>query len=192
MSSLPKMTVGFYPVGFCLVGFVPVRFYPFPVHVTSNFKKDRINSNREKVATLKVWFGLMLNDPVNNFSVMLGRSHRFLGITSIFFLFIFFFLGGGVNMSCSRTKQGGPSGARTPDLWIRIRGVNHQATRPLRRSRAACFLASEPIWSIFWLSSVVSLHLVFSNYNINYMTYELFIKMRVSYYYYKLLLHEKE
>ena len=29
-------------------------------------------------------FGLMLNVPVNNFSVMLGRSHRFLGITSTF------------------------------------------------------------------------------------------------------------
>ena len=34
---------------------------------------------------------LMLNVPVNYFSVMLGRSHRFLGITSTF---------GGVNMSC--------------------------------------------------------------------------------------------
>ena len=33
----------------------------------------------------KLWFGLMLNVPVNNFSVMLGRSHRFLGITSTFF-----------------------------------------------------------------------------------------------------------
>ena len=32
----------------------------------------------------KVSFGLMLNVPVNNFSVMLGRSHRFLGITSTF------------------------------------------------------------------------------------------------------------
>ena len=30
------------------------------------------------------WFGLMLNVPVNNFSVMLGRSQRFLGITSTF------------------------------------------------------------------------------------------------------------
>ena len=30
---------------------------------------------------LLFWFGLMLNVPVNNFSVMLGRSHRFLGIT---------------------------------------------------------------------------------------------------------------
>ena len=29
-----------------------------------------------------VWFGLMINVTVNNFSVMLGRSHRFLGITS--------------------------------------------------------------------------------------------------------------
>ena len=27
-------------------------------------------------------FVLMLNVPVNNFSVILGRSHRFLGITS--------------------------------------------------------------------------------------------------------------
>ena len=27
---------------------------------------------------------LILNVPVNNFSVMLGRSHRFLGITSTF------------------------------------------------------------------------------------------------------------
>ena len=30
-----------------------------------------------------VWFGLMLNVPVNTFSVMLGRSHRFPCITSI-------------------------------------------------------------------------------------------------------------
>ena len=41
------------------------------------------------------WFGLMFKVPVNNFSVMLGRSHRFLGITSTFFFF-FFFWGGGV------------------------------------------------------------------------------------------------
>ena len=59
---------------------------------------------------LLFWFGLMLNVPVNNFSVMLGRSHSFLDITSTFW---------GVNMSCSRTQHGDPSGARTPDLWIR-------------------------------------------------------------------------
>ena len=29
------------------------------------------------------WFGLRLNVPVNNFSVMLGRSHHFLGIISL-------------------------------------------------------------------------------------------------------------
>ena len=42
-------------------------------------------------------FGLMLKVPVNNFSIMLGRSHRFLSITSTFFFFFsfFFFLGGG-------------------------------------------------------------------------------------------------
>ena len=32
-----------------------------------------------------IWFGLMLNIPVNNFSDMLGRSHCFVGITNIFF-----------------------------------------------------------------------------------------------------------
>ena len=76
-------------------------------------------------ATCYVCFivGLMLYVPVNNFSVMLGRSHRFLGITSTVFFFLFFFSfffgGGGVNMSCSRRQHGDPSGARTPDLWIR-------------------------------------------------------------------------
>ena len=59
---------------------------------------------------------LMLNVPVSNFSVMLGRSHRFLGIISTFFFFFFFGGGGGVNMSCSRTQHGDPRGARTPDL----------------------------------------------------------------------------
>ena len=33
---------------------------------------------------LYVLFVLMLNIPVNNFSVMPGQSHRFLGITSTF------------------------------------------------------------------------------------------------------------
>ena len=46
-------------------------------------------------------FGLMLNVPVNNFSVMLGRSHHFLGST----FFFFWGGGGGVNMSCSRTQR---------------------------------------------------------------------------------------
>ena len=40
---------------------------------------------------------LILNVPVNNFSVMLGRSHRFLGITSTFW---------GVNVPCSRAQHG--------------------------------------------------------------------------------------
>ena len=45
-------------------------------------------------------FGLRLYVPVNNFSVMSGRSHRFLGITSTFWE---------VNVSCSRIQQGDPS-----------------------------------------------------------------------------------
>ena len=40
---------------------------------------------------------LILNVPVHNFSVMLGRSHRFLRITSTFW---------GVNVPCSRTQHG--------------------------------------------------------------------------------------
>ena len=46
---------------------------------------------------------------------MLGRSHRFLCITSTLG-------GGGVNISCSRTQHGDPGSG--------VRGVNHQATAP--------------------------------------------------------------
>ena len=54
----------------------------------------------------------MLNVPVNNFSVMLGRGHRFRGNTSTF----------GVNMSCSRTQHGDPGSG--------VRGVYRQGTAP--------------------------------------------------------------
>ena len=57
-------------------------------------------------------FGLVLlrfNVPVNNFSVMLGRNHRFLSITSIFWE---------VNVSCSRTQHGDLSEDQTPDLSL--------------------------------------------------------------------------
>ena len=70
-----------------------------------------------------VWIGLMLNN-VNNFSVVLGWSHRFLGITSTFW---------GIHMSCSRTQHSDPSGARTwnpPTSGSGVQGVNHQATAP--------------------------------------------------------------
>ena len=36
----------------------------------------------------------------------------------------------GVNMSCSRTQHGDPSGAQPPTYGSRIRGVDHQATAP--------------------------------------------------------------
>ena len=55
---------------------------------------------------------LRFNVPVNNFSVVSGRSHRFLGITSTFWE---------VNVSCSRTQHGEGSAVawwlmpRTPD-----------------------------------------------------------------------------
>ena len=45
------------------------------------------------------FFLLWFNVPVNNFSVMLRRSHLFLGITSTFW---------GVNVSCSRKQTHRP------------------------------------------------------------------------------------
>ena len=54
------------------------------------------------------WFGLMLNIPVNNFSVMLGRSHRFLNITSTFW--------GKYVLLKDRTRQ--PKWGSPTDLWI--------------------------------------------------------------------------
>ena len=50
-------------------------------------------------------FGLRLYIPVNNFSVMSGRSHRFLGITSTFWE---------GNVPCSRIQHGDPSEDHAP------------------------------------------------------------------------------
>ena len=58
----------------------------------------------------------LFNVPVNNFSVMSGRSHRFLGITSTFWE---------VNVSCSRTQHGDLSEDRTPDLSLRSPTLYH-------------------------------------------------------------------
>ena len=63
---------------------------------------------------------LILNVPVNNFSVMLGRSHFFLGITSTFW---------GVNVPCSRTQHGLTRVGLEPlTSGSGVRGINHQAT----------------------------------------------------------------
>ena len=58
----------------------------------------------------------LLNVPVNNFSVMFGWSHRFLGIPSTFRK---------VNVSCSRTQHGDLSEDRTPDLSLRSPTLYH-------------------------------------------------------------------
>ena len=62
----------------------------------------------------------MFNVPVNNFSVMSGRSHRFLGFLPVLL---------GVNVSCLRTQHGDPCGIvpRTSRF-----GVRRSATRPPR------------------------------------------------------------
>ena len=65
-----------------------------------------------------VW--LLFNIPVNNFSVMLGRSHCFLGIYQYF---------GELKVSCSRTQHGG-RGIQTQDLSIQSLTLYHLATVP--------------------------------------------------------------
>ena len=67
-------------------------------------------------------FGLRLYVPVNNFSVMSGRSHRFLGITSTLLR--------EVNISCSRIQHGNLSENRTPNLSLQSPTLYHQATAP--------------------------------------------------------------
>ena len=67
---------------------------------------------------------LKLNVTVNNFSVMMGRSHRFVCITSTF---------GGVNMSHSLAQGHNMAtrvGLEPPTSGSGVRGVNHQATAP--------------------------------------------------------------
>ena len=61
-------------------------------------------------------FELRLYIPVNNFSVMSGRSHRFLGIASTFWE---------VNVSCSRIQHGDLNEDRTPDLLLRSPTLYH-------------------------------------------------------------------
>ena len=74
----------------------------------------------DSICFVFVSFRFLLNAPVNNFSVMSGQSHRFLGITSTFWE---------VNVSCSRTQYGDLSEDRTPDLSL---GVRRSTTRPPR------------------------------------------------------------
>ena len=59
---------------------------------------------------------LRLYVPVNNFSVMSGRSHHFLGITSTFWE---------INVSCSSIQHGDPSEDRTPDHSLRSPTLYH-------------------------------------------------------------------
>ena len=70
------------------------------------------------IATQKCFclFGLRLYIPVNNFSVMSGQSHRFLGITSTFWE---------VNVSCSRIQHGDLSEDRTHDLSLQSLMLYH-------------------------------------------------------------------
>ena len=77
---------------------------------------------------LPIWFVcLMLNIPVNNFSVMLGQSHRFLGITSTF-------LGGKYVLLKDTTQR--------PELVLSPRPLDPESevltTRPPRPRGSTC------------------------------------------------------
>ena len=68
---------------------------------------------------------LRLNVPVNNFSVMLGRSYRFLGITSTFESKCILF---------NDTTRSDPSGARTPTSESGVpEALTTRPPRPLGR-----------------------------------------------------------
>ena len=71
-------------------------------------------------ASMVFLFWLRLYVPVNNFPVMSGWSHRFLGITGTFWE---------VNVSCSRIQHGDPSKIEPPTSRS---GVRHSTTRPPR------------------------------------------------------------
>ena len=67
------------------------------------------------------WFGLMLNVPVNNFSVMLGQSHHFLGITSTF---------GGKICLPQGNNTATRVGLEPPTSGSGVRGVTTRPPRP--------------------------------------------------------------
>ena len=89
---------------------------------------------------------------LNNFSVMLGRSHRFLGITSTFW---------GVNVPCSRTQHGLTRvGLEPPTSGFRVRGINHKATALPKTSSVAvqpslCWTSSETLNTGFLMMRVI-------------------------------------
>ena len=69
-----------------------LRFVLFLTHISISGEclQDHLNSRSVHIVLFVCLFVLTLNVPVNNFSVMSRRSHRFLGIISTF---------GGVNVS---------------------------------------------------------------------------------------------
>ena len=90
-------------------------------------KVSTLNKNMNELCSLLVQkfyssllFRFLLNVPVNNFSVMSGRSHRFLGYYQYFWE---------VNVSFSRTHHGDLSENRTPTPRS---GVRRSTTRPPR------------------------------------------------------------
>ena len=89
----------------------------------SKFCNVKLSKWAFTLETFVCLFGLRLIFPVNDFSVMSGRSHRFLGITCVTSTFW------KVNVSCSRIQHGDLSEDRTPTSRSDIR---RSTTRPPR------------------------------------------------------------
>ena len=73
----------------------PFSAFNLPSQVPIYCKVNNNFSSNGQSGIRTCLFGLRLYVPVNNFSVMSGRNHRFLGITSTFWK---------VNVSCSRIR----------------------------------------------------------------------------------------
>ena len=86
-----------------------------------NYKSDDLLRQKLEPKKFFFCFFFMLNVPVNNF---FSHAETEPPLPSYYQYFW------GVNMSCSRTKHGDPSGARTPTSGSGVRGVNNQATAP--------------------------------------------------------------
>ena len=105
---------------FFATGFVHLFNYIAPSDVATQNACDLVGGGLNVCCYITrgfglVWFVLRLNVPVNNFSVISGRSHRFLGNYPVL---------SGSKVSCSRTQHDGGR-FRTPDLSLRSPTLYH-------------------------------------------------------------------
>ena len=67
----------------CITDIITKQYNNSEIHVQTLYKWDSEGSQMTYL-NLYLYYLLLFNIPVNNFSVMLERNYRFLGITSTF------------------------------------------------------------------------------------------------------------